>query len=102
MEDSERFDIETVKYDEDGIPVLPRISFSVPKAYRKEFLQDMLDEVRNTPGEQLMAIVVKYYRIKRSEVQKLEPSGQHRIPVYAPKSSTSTIAQPKVQTSGAE
>ncbi len=89
MEDNERFDIEKVEYDKDGIPVIPRIGFSVPRSYRAQFLQDMIDEVRSTPGEQLMAIFVKYMRARKVETElaaKATPeSGRPRIPTYGPK-----------------
>ena len=89
MDESKRFDIETVEYDKDGIPVIPRISFSVPRSYRAQFLQDMIDEVRSTPGEQLQAIFVKYMRMRRAELAAsviAQPGvDQRRIPYYGPK-----------------
>lgn len=103
-EESQRFNIEEVEYDKDGNPVIPRISFSVPKLYRKEFLQDMLDEVRTTPGEQLMAIFVVYYRWKRAKIMaatkaQSEASVQSdgRLPSYGPKTSKLEIGQTKVR-----
>ncbi len=105
-EDTERFDIENIKHDTDGIPEIPRISFSVPKAYRKEYLQMMIDEVRLTPGEQLMAIFVKFMRHYRAEVLAVESASElpaterRRIPFYGPKQSTSKAAQDVVRSEG--
>jgi hypothetical protein len=108
MEDElTRFDMENVEFDSDGSPKIPRIGFTVPKAYRREFLQDMIDEVRSTPGEQLMAVFVKYYRMKRTERIAAETKGspqaaQNRLPVYGPKPSSGIDAQSKLQSEGAE
>lgn len=96
MEDNEmtkgdRFDVDNVKFDDEGNPVLPNINFRVPKQYRKEFLKMMIDEVRTTPGEQLMAIFVLFMRRFRAEaVARETATGQlegsrRRIPDYASK-----------------
>ncbi len=88
-EDVKRFDIDNVEYEADGTPIIPRIQFTVPRAYRKQFFQDMMDEVRSSPGEQLMAIFVKYMRMKRAELTAstiVPPGGDRRqIPNYGPK-----------------
>lgn len=96
----QRFDIENVKFDEEGIPEIPRISFQIPRQYRAEFLQRMIDEVRLTPGEQLMAIFVQGMRQYRAEAQAVKglEGERRRIPVYGPKLSTSTFAQEKSRT----
>jgi hypothetical protein len=103
-DDTQRFDIEHIEFDKDGIPVIPRISFSVPKSFRQDFLQRMIDEVRSTPGEQLMAIFVQGMRIYRAEVTAqatLPPEGERRrLPHYGPKSSTSKVAQGEAQNAG--
>ena len=96
----ERFDIENVDYDKDGIPIIPRIGFWVPKAYRAQFLQDMIDEVRSTPGEQLMAIFVKYMRSRRPDAQAQPLEGERRrIPVYVEKAVSLKNDQGKAQNS---
>lgn len=101
---TDRFDIDAVEYDKDGVPEIPRISFQVPKPFRNEFIQRMQDEVRLTPGEQLMAIFVQGMRQYRAEVLAAKgPEGERRrIPVYAPKQSTSAIDPQKSQTAGLE
>lgn len=92
-EETGRFDIEKIDYDKDGVPIFPRISFSIPRAYRAQFLQMMIDEVRNMPGEQLMAIFVKFMRSTQAENAAAAILGttegeRRRIPSYGPKSST--------------
>lgn len=101
---TQRFDMDHVEFDKDGVPEIPRISFQVPKPFREEFLQRMIDEVRSTPGEQLMAIFVLGMRQYREEVLAVKgPEGERRrIPVYAPKQSTSVIGPQKSQTAGQE
>ena len=95
MEDNgemERFDLDNPEYDKDGLPVIPRISFSVPKQYRKEFLHMMVDEVRPSPGAALMAIFVKFMRSYREEqlVKNRKPEGERR--------ETMTFARPSLTT----
>ena len=100
-EEMDRFDIDHIQFDKDGLPEIPRISFQVPKPFRAEFLQRMHDEVRSTPGEQLMAIFVQGMRQYRSEVQAVTKGlegERRRIPVYGPKPSTSAIDQEKSRT----
>lgn len=104
-DDMDRFDIDNIQFDKDGLPEIPRISFQVPKPFRAEFLQRMIDEVRSTPGEQLMAIFVQGMRQYRAEVATVVkgPEGERRrIPVYAPKQSMSAIDLQKSQTAGQE
>ena len=100
-EETDRFDIDHIQFDKDGLPEIPRISFQVPKPFRAEFLQRMIDEVRSTPGEQLMAIFVQGMRQYRAEVAAATkgPEGERRrIPVYAPKLPTLATDQGKAQT----
>ncbi len=95
-DDLNRFDIEDVEYDKEGLPVIPRITFAVPKQYRAEFLQMMTNEVRSTPGEQLMAVFVKFMRTYRAEMAaagsrttSTPVTEPHRVPAYGLKPSTS-------------
>lgn len=106
MEETKRFDVEKVEYDTDGTPIIPRINFTVPRSYRKQFYQDMVEEVRATPGEQLMAIFVKYMRMRQTQLavtSKVPPGGEQRqIPVLGgPQSLLSKVVLDKQGKSGA-
>ena len=102
----ERFDMETVEYDKDGMPVIPRINFLIPKEYRKDFLQMMVDEVRSTPGELLKSIFVRFMRDYRMKLMNAETTAQlagerRTIPVYGPKPSKSVPVHNATQSEGA-
>lgn len=102
--DIERFDLERLEYDKDGIPVIPRIGFTIPRSYRKQFVQDMLDEVRLSPGEQLMAIFVKYMRARKLQVEAQAAAKseveRRQIPFYGQKQPPPKADSGKEQNSG--
>lgn len=98
----EGFDIENVRNDDQGIPEIPRIQFTVPRQYRKEVLQIMHDEIRSTPGELLMAIFVKYMRDYRARMESRElPEAERRqLPTYVPKQPMTKSDQAVKQNAG--
>jgi hypothetical protein len=88
--------------DQEGYPIIKRPTITIPKEIAHEFVQDMVNEVRGSAGDLVVAILIKYYRMKRT--QKLQdrstelPSGdRRRIPVYAPKRAAQDPDQSEVQ-----
>jgi hypothetical protein len=104
-ETNSRFDIDAVEYEKDGTPILPRIYFTVPRSCRKQFVNDMLNEVRLSLSDQLASIVIRYYRMRESAMQEATQPAQGqpgRVPVYAPKPSRPEAAQAEGQTEDAK
>lgn len=89
MDDNERFDIENVRYEDDGTPIIPRINVTIPKRFRMQFLQDMSDQFRTMPGEQLMAIIIEHFKSRETKkvlaAKGLPEEERRRIPFYGPK-----------------
>lgn len=89
--------------DADGIPVIPRFSFSIPKECCHDFLQHMQEEDRGSAGELLTAIVKRYFRRLRAErmVKEMnateQPQEARSIPSYGLRKSMSNADQGKVQ-----
>jgi hypothetical protein len=77
------FDLNKLDYDKDGIPIMRRIAFDIPRSYRKAFIQMMVDDDRQTPKEMLHIIFVRYMRTRGGGATTGSSSeGQKKIPSY--------------------
>lgn len=94
--------MQNFELDKDQIPMIPRATVGIPKEIRHEFVQDMIDEVRQTPGELIVAILIKYYRAKRAQRMlnnsTVQPGEKPRIPSYGSKVLKSASDQDRSQT----
>jgi hypothetical protein len=91
--------------DEEGYPIIRRPTITIPREIANEFIRDMEEEVRQSPGELVTAILIRYYRAKRLEKVaarpriKEEPANEdHRIPDYGAKPSKLAAGQQEEQT----
>ena len=95
--------------DEDGIPEIPRFSYSVPKEIRHEFIEEMYLDASLSPSQTVTKILILWYRQKRAgnvlrgmknaSAPQTESEG---IPSFGPKPSRYTTERGKSQTSDPE
>lgn len=80
---------------------LPRFSYQVPEDLTTDFLQEMKDDVRETPGDCITAILRKFFKQKTEEKMLKafieSPEERRAIPHYGPKPSQSDVGQDKSQ-----
>lgn len=92
---------------QEGQPMkLPRFSYQIPEDLTSDFLQQMKEEFRESPGDCLTAILRKHFQ-QKTEERLLKtfvesPEERRAIPHYGPKPSQSDAAQTKSQTAGEE
>lgn len=91
--------------DDDGFPIFKRPTITIPREVSHEFAQEMVEDCRQSAGELVVAILIKYYRMRRARViarqEATEMPESVPVPVvrYGPKSLKSTV-ELKQQQSG--
>lgn len=104
-DDVQRFDIDNVQIDPKGDPIIPRIYFTIPRKYRKRFIQIMRDEIRSMPSDLLNAIFVRAMtQIEAEEaaaIKAMPGDERRRTPDYSPRPRQSADGQGQEQSSGA-
>jgi hypothetical protein len=88
--------------DQEGYPIIKRPTITIPKEIAHDFVQDMVSEVRGSAGDLVVAILIKYYRMKRAQSlqgksREPAPDDRRRIPVYGPRPAAQAPGQNEQQ-----